>query len=233
MWSSFVGLIFGLVLGARHALEPDHLTAVTVLATESRSPRRTALLGALWGLGHTAALLGAGTVLVCFSAAMPPRLGDAFELLVAFMLVGLGLAALRKAIRSGPAGSAEPHVHGTERHVHPGTRDHVHLGSRVLAARPLFIGLVHGLAGSGALVALVVARLPSIGERLSFIGLFGLGSMLGMTVLSGLLGLPLAALSRQRTTSRLLRGLSGVASIALGVALGAPIWLRLAASAGG
>lgn len=82
-------------------------------------------------------------------------------------------------------------------------------------------------------MALVVARLPSIGERLSFIGLFGLGSMLGMTVLSGLLGLPLAALSRQRTTSRLLRGLSGVASIALGVAWGAPIWLRLAASAGG
>lgn len=232
MWSSFVGLFFGLVLGARHALEPDHLTAVTVLAAESRSARRTALLGALWGLGHTAALLGAGTILVCFSAAMPPSLGDVFELLVAVMLVGLGLSALRRATRSGAEGPAEPHAHGAEHHVHPGAPGHIHLGSRVLAARPLFVGLIHGLAGSGALVALVVARLPSIAERMSFIGLFGLGSMLGMTLLSGMLGLPLAALSRAPLTARLLGGLSGVVSIALGVAWGSPIWARLAGAAG-
>lgn len=232
MWSTIVGLFFGLVLGARHALEPDHLTAVTVLAAESRSARRTALLGALWGLGHTAALLTAGTVLVCFSAVMPEALGEIFELLVAVMLVGLGLSALRRAMRSGPEGPAEAHAHGGERHVHAGSPGHVHLGSRVLAARPLFVGLVHGLAGSGALVALVVARLPSIAERLSFIGLFGLGSMLGMTLLSGLLGLPLAALSRAPLTGRLLGGVSGLVSIALGVAWGSPIWARLTSAAG-
>src|SRR4029078_9427572 len=110
----------GSLLGMRHALEPDHLTAVSTLVTGERGSYRAALLGAFWGLGHTMALVAVGAVLVVLRAEMPARVSDLFELLVAVMLVGLGVRSVALAVRQGPIGPVREHQHGRLLHNHAG-----------------------------------------------------------------------------------------------------------------
>src|SRR5690349_845060 len=98
-------------MGVRHALDPDHLAAVSVLAADAPGPRRGALLGALWGIGHAAALLGTGVVLASLAVEMPVALADAFELTVAAMLIVLGGRALARALRSADGGPLRLHAH--------------------------------------------------------------------------------------------------------------------------
>jgi len=192
---SLVGVLLGIALGARHAFEPDHLAAVSVLAADGPSARRGALIGALWGAGHTLSLLACGLAVAVAAAQIPPGLSDAFELAVAAMLMVLGGRAMYRARRA-------PHVHV--------------VGHR-RAMRPLIVGAVHGLAGSGALTALVMTRLPSTAERLSFMLLFGLGSVAAMSAISGAAGWPLARLARSPRASRFLSVIAGTMSVALGI----------------
>src|SRR5262245_11170825 len=91
----------GSVLGMRHALEPDHLAAVSTLITSERGSLRAAWLGACWGIGHTLTLIAAGVVLLMLRAEMPAGAADAFELVVAVMLVVLGVRAVYTAARQG------------------------------------------------------------------------------------------------------------------------------------
>ena len=213
----------GSLLGMRHALEPDHLAAVTTLVTGERSGYKAAFLGVCWGLGHTFALIAAGTVLVILRAEMPVRAADTFEFCVALMLIGLGLRAIYLAARQGAAGPAHVHHHGHTVHVHEGAPAHVHIGTWTLARRPLLVGAVHGLAGSGALTALVLATLPTTAARLTYMVVFGLGSTLGMAALSGLLGWPLARAGQHRGLARALSLAVGCASTALGLVWGYPL----------
>src|SRR5947208_7599071 len=110
----------GSLLGMRHALEPDHLAAVSTLVTGERNGYKAAFLGACWGLGHTATLLVCGSVLILLRAEMPARIADLFELGVALMLVGLGVRAIYLAARQGTSGPEHVHHHGRVVHVHPG-----------------------------------------------------------------------------------------------------------------
>jgi hypothetical protein len=190
----------------RHALEPDHLTAVSTLVTSStgsRSSLRAAILGASWGVGHTLSLVAVGAVLIVLRAEMPARVADLFEFFVALMLIALGVRAIY------------------------GTTPHVHAGRWTAARRPLIVGAVHGLAGSGALTALVLATLTSTAARITYMTLFGFGSIVGMAVLSGLLGWPLAKLGANRTLTRALAIAVGCVSIALGIFWGYPLTSRL------
>lgn len=217
----------GSLLGMRHALEPDHLAAVSTLVTGERSNYKAALLGACWGLGHTLTLVAAGAVLVILRADMPARLSDAFELCVALMLIGLGLRAMYLAARQGPAGPVHVHHHGHVVHVHQGAPAHIHIGAWTLARRPLLVGAVHGLAGSGALTALVLATLPSTAARLTYMIVFGLGSTLGMAALSGVLGWPLARAGSHRGLARGVSLAVGCVSTVLGLAWGYPLLGKL------
>ena len=217
----------GSLLGMRHALEPDHLAAVSTLVTDEKSRHKAALLGVCWGLGHTLSLLVVGAALVLLRAEMPAFAADVFELFVALMLIGLGLRAIYLAAREGLAGPAHPHHHGHRHHVHPGAPAHVHIGTWTLARRPLLVGAVHGLAGSGALTALVLTTLPSTAARLAYMMLFGLGSTVGMAALSGLLGWPLARVGSHRTLARGVSAAVGCVSIVLGVFWGYPLIGRL------
>ncbi|MCU1385709.1 MAG: hypothetical protein JWL71_4406 [Acidobacteria bacterium] len=217
----------GSLLGMRHALEPDHLAAVSTLVTGERNSYKAALLGACWGLGHTVALIVVGTVLVVLRAEMPVRVADGFEFCVALMLVGLGLRAIYLAARQGPAGPAHVHQHGGTVHVHHGAPAHIHIGTWTLARRPLLVGAVHGLAGSGALTALVLTTLPSTAARLTYMIVFGLGSTLGMAALSGLLGWPLARAGRHRGVARALSLAVGCASTVLGFVWGYPLAAKM------
>ena len=214
-------------MGARHALDPDHLAAVSVLAGDAPGARRGAVLGAMWGIGHAIALLATALVLATLAAELPPALCDAFELVVAGMLVFLGGRAMRRAFRAADRGPATLHAHRGVAHVHPGAGAHLHVAKRAFALRPLIVGVVHGLAGSGALTALVLARMPSTPLRLAYIALFGIGSVVGMTALSGLAGWPLARLARRPSAARLLFGTVGAATAVMGLAWGWPAIDRL------
>jgi hypothetical protein len=217
----------GSLLGMRHALEPDHLAAVSTLLTGERNTYRAAFLGICWGLGHTFALIAVGTVLVVLRAEMPVRVADAFEFCVALMLILLGLRAIYLAARQGPAGPAHVHHHGHTVHVHHGAPAHIHIGTWTLARRPLVVGAVHGLAGSGALTALVLTTLPSTAARLTYMAVFGLGSTLGMAALSGLLGWPLARAGSHRGLARGVSLVVGCVSTTLGLMWGYPLVGRL------
>ncbi|MBL0220152.1 MAG: hypothetical protein IPQ07_40570 [Myxococcales bacterium] len=195
-----LGIVLGLLMGLRHAFEPDHLSAVSTLIGETDRPRHGAWLGAWWGLGHTISLLVVGVVLTLLGATLPPRAAVGFELVVSAMLLLLGARAIVRATRGGA------------HHVH--THERASVGRARL--RPLAIGLVHGLAGSGALTALVFAQLPGTAARMFYISLFGIGSIAGMTLASGVAGTALQ-LVRSGRVRRVLNMTSGVVSITVGV----------------
>lgn len=223
MEASLTGLFLGLLLGMRHAIEPDHLAAVSVLATERPGASRGALLGAFWGLGHSLALLVVVVALTVLQVGMPARLSELFELGVALMLVVLGANAVRRSFRDAANGVAIVHEHGGGHHSHPTSARHVHLGRFAIAPRPLLVGLVHGLAGSGALIALVIVEMPTVPARLAYVVLFGLGSVLGMMALSGLAGWRLARITRTPATARAVAALAGACSMGFGIVWGWPL----------
>jgi nitrile hydratase accessory protein len=199
----------GTVLGMRHALEPDHLAAVSTLMTGERSSAKAAWLGAWWGLGHTLTLFTAGALLVVLHAEMPAIVAQALEICVALLLIGFGVRAIHHGARRVPKGP-------THSHKKPKTLSRFQV-DRWTLARPLLVGAVHGLAGSGALTALVVATLPSTATQLAYLLLFGVGSTFGMVVLSGLLGWPIARLGTHHVCVRTLSLAVGCVSTALGL----------------
>jgi nitrile hydratase accessory protein len=196
----------GMLLGMRHSLEPDHLAAVTTLMTGERSSAKAAWLGACWGFGHTLTLLIAGALLVALQTDMPTKVALVLELCVMVLLLGFGARAIYHAARPRRL----THTHGARSTWRFGA-------SRQFLAPPFLIGAVHGLAGSGALIAMVVATLPSATTRLGYLLLFGLGSTVAMAVLSGLLGWPLARMGAHHIVTRSFSLAVGGFSIALGL----------------
>jgi high-affinity nickel-transport protein len=217
----------GSLLGMRHALEPDHLAAMSTLVSRERSGYKAALLGMCWGIGHTLSLVLVGAGLVVLRTEIPASASDLFELAVAVMLIGLGVRAIVGAARQGSAGPAHVHHHGLIVHSHGGIPAHVHIGTWTFARRPLLIGAVHGLAGSGALTALVLATLPNTVARLAYMALFGIGSTVGMAALSGVLGWQLARLGAHQAVGRGLSLTVGCLSTIVGLLWGYPLIARL------
>lgn len=182
----------GIGHGIRHAVEPDHLAAVSVLVGDARDARRGAWLGVIWGIGHTLSLAALGITLAALGEALPPGAERVFRFLVGATLVGLGVRALYRASQH----ARHAPVHGW--------------------LQALVVGAIHGLAGSGPLFALVFATLPSALERTIYISLFGLGSVLGMAAASLLAGSWLQRLERSRVFRGLLLAIAAW-SIGLGV----------------
>ena len=222
MLGSLGGILLGLLLGLRHAFEPDHLTAVSTLVVETCDTRRGMVLGAIWGLGHTVSLALVGTLLLATGSAVPPAAANAFELVVAVMLVLLGLRAIARAIRGGDRDLVHHHRHGDGQHAHAGPASHVHPAGTSIALRPLIVGLVHGLAGSGAITALVLSRLPTMATRVVYLALFGLGSCAGMAIASGVAGASLHRFAAFAPRRRAFTMVTGVLSICVGVAWAIP-----------
>jgi hypothetical protein len=225
-----IGYLLGLAQGMRHALEPDHVAAVSTMVAEQRSPGSSVRFAVAWGAGHGLTLLVVGAFLFLARGEMPARLSDLFELAVGCMLIALGLRALVLAARTGRSGPLTYHRHGTEEHVHHHAGDHLHV-LRVqrwaFARRPLVVGLIHGLAGSGALTAMVMARFPSLFAGVGFVALYGVGAMCGMAALAGVAGVPLARLAKRPAAQSVLLALTGVVSIGLGGVWSWPLLGRL------
>ena len=216
-------LALGFVLGLKHAIESDHLAAVSTIASERRSLWSSSLVCALWGLGHTIALLIGGIVVILLHFQISERTSQALEVCVGVMLVFLGANALRKLARGGRI-HVHVHEHGGHVHAHPHTheashedRPHTHHGLR-FGARPLLIGMVHGMAGSAALMLLVLTTLSSSLVGLVYIAVFGLGSIGGMMIMSTLFALPARfTVTRFTRANFALRGLAGLFSLSFGL----------------
>jgi high-affinity nickel permease len=219
-------LAVGFLLGLRHALEADHIAAVAALVTGMASMKSAVWRGVFWGIGHTLTLLALGGTVAIIGAEISPAVERVFELIVGAMLVIIGFDTMRSWRRL----HVHEHRHGDEAHVHihahdpeaphtPAAHGHAH---RVLSSgRALVVGLVHGLAGSAALVVLAAASLDGA-AALGFVALFGIGSIVGMAVMSVVVTLPI------QLSARLLRGrvsgivfAAGAASAVVGVHL---IW---------
>ncbi len=214
-------LLLGLLFGMKHAMEADHVAAVASLATRSSSPAEAARFGIAWGLGHTITLFVFGSAVLLLGLSIPETLAHALELAVGVMLVALGADVVRRIWKQGL--HIHPHQHGSERHLH--LHDHApakaavphahvphsHAHKRALQMRALCVGLVHGMAGSAALVLLTLGTIESVWLGIAYIALFGLGSIGGMMALSFAIGLPL------RLTAHKLGGLYSGLTAAIGL----------------
>ena len=220
----FSVLTLGFLIGLQHAMEADHLAAMASLATRSGSLRDTARQGAIWGLGHTLTLLFFGGAVLVADALVPERIASGLELAVGIMLTLLGADVLRRVIRDRIHFHA--HRHGSNEHFHahshPGdvahTDDpHHHGHPRRIPLRALFVGMMHGMAGSAALIMLALQTAKSPVQGLAYIAVFGFGSVVGMAVIGAIISLPLRYSPRGLTwLHNGLRGLVGLVTLGLG-----------------
>ena len=200
--SAFALLGLGLVFGLKHATEADHIVAVSSIVSEQRSLLRSALVGALWGIGHTVALIFVGIIVLALRVAIPERVAHWLEFSVALMIIGLGISALWRVLSSRRRRDVHLHQHHHDGvshvHLHFHEREtehtdvvaaHSHAVSRI-GFKPLLVGAMHGLAGSAALTLLVLTQIDSTALGLLYLAIFGIGSICGMLLMSGLIGLP-------------------------------------------
>lgn len=221
-------LVLGFLLGMRHALEADHLAAVAVLAARSRTAGQALLQGAAWGLGHTITLFLACSVLLFMDTAVPERLAQLLEAAVGAMLILLGADLLRRLWRERIHFHTHRHADGTvhcHAHSHPETgahpQLHCHEHQRGFPARALYVGLMHGLAGSAALILMAIGTEQSPLAGLGYVALFGIGSIGGMALLSLAISVPLRGARRFVRLHGALRFGVAILTVAIGASL---IW---------
>jgi len=216
-------LLLGMMLGMRHALDADHLAAVATLVTRSRSVGHTVWQGVAWGAGHTITLLLFGGAVLVLGLVLPERAALGLELAVGIMLVLLGAEVLYRLWRKRVHFHVHRHADGEQHfhaHAHEGEPQEQHDPDQHehghgFPLRALMVGMVHGMAGSAALIILSLEALRSPAWGLAYIALFGVGSIVGMAVLSVVIAIPMR-LSSQRL-NRTHNGLS--AMVGLGTVL--------------
>ena len=219
-------LTYGFFLGIQHALEADHVVAVSTIVSEHKSISRSSLVGTFWGLGHTTSLFAAGLALLLFKVSIPESAAPWMETPVAIMLIGLGVRGVWRALKNrGLQIHSHTHEHPDQpvhKHIHihaDGSDEHKHHLLR-LGRRPFLVGLVHGLAGSGVAVAAAIAAVPTFAFGLTWIALFGLGSVGGMLLMSAMISLPFIVTARRFSAiNNGIRLLAGALSIIFGLLL--------------
>ncbi|GAB6053852.1 hypothetical protein JCM17960_26720 [Magnetospira thiophila] len=224
---AFFGLAF--LIGMQHALEADHLAAVASLATRGGSLRKAMKTGAAWGLGHTLTLLGVTAAVMLTGTLLSPDVTHWLELGVGVMLVGLGGHVLYRLIRDRIHFHIHRHYNGkvhTHAHSHAGETpnhelsSHRHEHPRFSAVRALLVGMMHGMAGSAALLVLAASVLSDPWSGLLYVALFGVGSILGMALFSVVIAVPLAWSSRFMTLANSgLQAAIGLVTVGLGLTI--------------
>ena len=237
-------IALGLVLGMRHATDPDHVVAVTTIVSREKSVYSAAIIGGIWGVGHTLTILAVGSAIILLKVTIPPALGLTLELSVGFMLVVLGLLNLT-GLMSRAMAWLEAHGLGSGEHMHRilgRLTVHKHGSSKYspgkdrsptgwqpqwlqkLGAfhvlRPLFVGIVHGLAGSAAVALLVLTTIRDPRWALVYLFVFGIGTVIGMMMITAAIALPFVFTLRH--FSHLNQGLalaSGAISLSFGLFL--------------
>jgi high-affinity nickel permease len=206
MISLFSIVAIGFFLGMRHATDADHVIAVSTIVSRQQSAWRAALIGGVWGIGHTLTIFVVGMAIILFNLVIPARLGLTMELTVGFMLIALGVWNVASFLHAQPQADtrihSHAHAHGDYVHTHPhghAPEAHAHTPEQTplgwldrrlsnLAAyqliRPLIVGVVHGLAGSAAVALLVLASIANAKWAIAYLLVFGVGTIAGMTLIT-------------------------------------------------
>lgn len=188
--SLLLTFITSLLLGMRHATDPDHIVAVSTIVSRERSVAKASGIGMLWGLGHTLTIFVVGGAIIIFKLALTPRIGLSLEFAVAIMLLVLGTLNLMD-VRPAP--------------------------TRAAGARPFIIGVVHGLAGSAAATLLILPLIDDVRWAMLYLVVFGVGTIVGMALITMAIAAPAAfAASRVASLQRWIRLGSGTLSLAFG-----------------
>jgi hypothetical protein len=247
MTSGLAILTIGFLLGMRHATDPDHVIAVSTIVSRERSILKAAIIGILWGCGHTITIVAVGAGIILFGIAIPARVGLTMEFSVGLMLILLGVLNLTGAMHwlTQKFSPSHPKVTGDHAHVHE-HNSHLHLhwhshgpagehhGESVApparlrapfarlgvfhTLRPLFVGIVHGLAGSAAVALLVLSTIRDPRWAVLYLLVFGVGTIAGMMFITAAIALPFSFAGYK--FAWLNRGLitaSGLVSLAFGL----------------
>jgi high-affinity nickel permease len=247
MTSGLAILALGFFLGMRHATDPDHVIAVSTIVSRERSIVKAGWIGILWGCGHTFTIVIVGAAIILFGLVIPPRVGLTMEFSVGIMLILLGLLNLTGAMKwlSEKFSPVHPKIEGRHAHIHQHDKTlHMHWHSHSAATehhaesltpparltkpfeklsvfhtlRPLFIGVVHGLAGSAAVALLVLSTIKSPKWAVLYLLVFGAGTIAGMMLITAAIALPFSfAGYRFAWLNRTLITGSGVLSLAFGL----------------
>ena len=213
----------GFFLGIKHAFDADHIIAVSTLTTERKGFWNSSLIGMVWGVGHTSSLLVVGLLVVLLGLQIPESVSQWMEFSVALMLIVLGVNTLWKLHR-GAVLHAHDHEHGQHRHRHPHLHEHgleehtlpnhhpVKLGTK-----PFIVGVVHGLAGSAALMLLILTTISSKLLALIYIAVFGCGSLGGMFVMTAAMSVPFSIVSNHKRLNHHIRQSAGIISVVFGL----------------
>ena len=234
-------VVIGFFLGMRHATDPDHVIAVSTIVSQQRNLKRAALIGVVWGLGHTVTILLVGSAIILFNLVIPARLGLAMELSVGVMLILLGGWNLAGFLRDAPVATGSlvhshahshgdfihnhPHQHAPEAHPHPPDANPLSRLDRSLGrsaayqfVRPLIVGVVHGLAGSAAVALLILASIRNSTWAIAYLLVFGVGTIAGMMVITLSIASAFRFLGdRFQLIGRRLALISGVVSVLFGL----------------
>jgi hypothetical protein len=239
-------LVLGFFLGMRHATDPDHVIAVTTIVSRQRSVKHAALIGGLWGVGHTLTILLVGSAIILFGLVIPARVGLTMELSVGLMLILLGVLNLTGILSwitnsltpSGDLQQSHSHIHAhgdyihTHAHSHaPENHGHPENATPVSwldstfgrlglyqAVRPLAVGIVHGLAGSAAVALLVLTTIRVPAWAIAYLLVFGVGTIAGMMLITAAIAVPFAASqARFQRLNRAMSIVSGVISVVFGI----------------
>jgi ABC-type nickel/cobalt efflux system permease component RcnA len=215
-------LSIGFFFGLRHATDADHLAAVSTIVSERKSIWSSMFIGGVWGLGHTISLVVAGILVLLLNFQISERTEQMLEFGVGVMLFLLGLNVLRKLFQGGKL-HFHAHEHGGHKHAHP----HLHEAAKTdepnthhgfsFNPRALIIGMIHGVAGSAALMLLVIPTIESRPLALLYVVIFGAGSIVGMMLMSLLVGLPFYLSAKFNRFNHVLQCVAGLVSIGLGL----------------
>jgi sulfite exporter TauE/SafE len=219
--SAIAVLLIGFLFGLYHAVEADHLAAVSSIVSEHKNPLLASIIGGFWGVGHTISLFIVGALVVFVKVQISESTEGILEGIVGVMLIVLGINAIRKIFTA-----EKVHVHSHEHKGHEHLHIHAHEKSEAasshhqFAPRSIVVGMIHGLAGSAGLMLIVLPSISSPWLALFYILIFGVGSIAGMVIMSVFMGLPLYfTAGRFAMINKMIRFAAGAFSIVWGAML--------------